>query len=275
MKALRWFALAIGTIASVALFGCGKSGSPVATTDASLDGGVLADGTTGAQALEAVQLAMQTADSSAIAPLWCGAFGFPQGVPRGCDWDAASGSFVCGPDTRRDGLTELRSYQFLDGAGVAQQAYDTLTTASIRFQSHLYGTREHGRWRSIDDTRDLVESGLAGAETTRLWNGTGHSMRQDSVNTSGTAALVTREATTTVTDVSIPSPWRRDSWPLSGTLRTRLVTSSGVDLTSTITFNGTRYVPMVVGDSTYTVDLARGTAHHGRGWGHGGPGGRH
>ncbi len=269
MKALRWFALAIAGVASIALFGCGKGTSLMGSSDTPPD--AVAAGTTGAAALEAVQLALQSADSASVAPLWCGAFGFPQGIPRGCTYDATSGSFVCGPDSRRDGFTDVRSYQFLDAAGAPQSAYDTTTTASIRFQSHLYGTKEHGRWRQIDDTRDLTESGLAGAETTRIWNGTGHSIRRDSLGCADSTSLLTREATTTVTEVVIPAPWRRDSWPLSGTLVTRLLTSTGVDLTSTITFNGTRYVPMVVGDSTYTVDLGRGTAHHGRGRnGHGG-----
>ena len=69
-----------------------------------------------------------------------------------------------------------------------------------------------------------------------------------------------------MTDVVVPVPFAHDSWPLSGSITTHLVTSDGVDLTAVLTFNGTRYADLTVNGMTTTVDLAR--------WLHGGNGGR-
>ena len=126
-------------------------------------------------------MSVDLAAADSLAPLPCGPMGFPMGIPSGCPWDAASGRFVCAQDARPDGLVETHAYQFLDASGVAQGAYDSLLTASIRFDSHLSGTTTHGPKSVVDDVRSLVVSGLAGSETSRTWTGTGASSRQDSV----------------------------------------------------------------------------------------------
>ena len=196
---------------------------------------------------------MQSADSLQHGP--CGAIGFPIRVPpAGCPYDAATSWFTCGPEIGEDGITRTFAYQFLDAGGAPESAYDSVSTASIHVTSHRGGTvTRNGRTSGVEDDRDLTLSGLEGDETTRTWNGAGSSSRRDS--TTGSAR--TASSVTTIADVVVPAPFARDSWPLSGTITTHLVTSDGIDQTSVITFNGTRNVPLTIGGVTVTIDLAR------------------
>lgn len=255
MKGLALKFLTAAALSLLLVSGCGKGTSP--TSLSSLDdpsGSGPADA-----AIDATNRGMQTADSLGHGP--CGAFGIPLLIPSGCPWNPSTSSFVCGPDVGDDGLTSTRSYQFLDANGVPQSAFDSSATASIHFLSHLGGTiTRHGVTTVVDDNRDLTVSGLAGHETTRVWNGTGTSSRHDS----SSAGAVGVHSTTVVEDVTIPAPFARDSWPLSGTITTHLVSTIGTDVLATITFNGTRNVPLTIGDTTITIDLARAC--------HGGPG---
>lgn len=264
-------ALVLLALAAIGLAGCGKGSSLTSSTAAS--GG--STGTTSSvagTAYDAAAITLGAGDS--LAPLPLGPLGFPGRIPSGCAWDAATQSFVCAQEPRRDGLVETRGYQFLDASGAAQGAYDSVTTASIKLDSHLSGTTTHGRWSTVDDVRALVMSGLAGDETTRIWNGTAASSRQDSVlDANGTKVLRTTAATTTVENVVVPKPWQRDSWPTSGTITTHVVSNDGtstIDLTGVLTFNGTALATLVVGGITYTIDLARPPHRPGPG---GGPGG--
>jgi hypothetical protein len=106
-------------------------------------------------------------------------------------------------------------------------------------------------------------SGLAGQETTRTWNGTGsgESSRERHTDDGDREYRVT--GSTTITAVVIPVPRSDDTWPTSGTItRNAKVTIVGGprdgtvrERTVTITFNGTRFVPVKVNDTTFTFDL--------------------
>lgn len=245
---------------SLLVLGCGRVTSP---TGGALTGGAdTGTGNTAAGIAYDAASTMQSSDSLAIAPYGrCDFFGLPAGIPAGCPFDAASQSFVCGPEVLRNGLTETHSYQFLDAGGAPQAAYDSLTTASIQFASHLSGTTTAGRWSTVDDSRALVESGLSGAEATRTWNGTGEAAHQDSLRLrDGSRILVTSAIHTVVTNVVVPVPRRPDAWPLSGTIAAHILANGGgrsVDQTSTLTFNGTQYATLTIGGSTFTIDLER------------------
>ncbi len=248
-----------------ALSGCGKTASPVATSIAPASA---SQGSPGAAALEAIAATMQAGDTLVHGP--CVGFGFPLMIPRGCPYDSVTGTHTCGPETEFDGFTVMRGYQFLDAADNPQEFYDSLTTATIKYSSTVSGTMDWDhRWSQVDDSRELTESGLAGQETTRIFDGTATMSHRDSVSTSdSTRVLRSSTASTTVASVVVPAPFLRDSWPLSGTITTHLTNSDGLDLTSVLTFNGTQYATLAVGDSTYTVDLAghrlRGEGdHHG------------
>jgi len=224
--------------------GCSKSTAPVMDSVSQATATDLASAAMGSD--------MQVADSSFHGG--CNRIGFPIRIPpTGCPFDAGSGWFVC-TETGPGGITRTRQYQFRDASNTPQSAFDDTLTASIEIQSSVTGTtRRNGRTRTVDDHRDLTVTGLAGHETQRTWNGTGSTSHSDS---SG-AGLRTVQSNTTVADVVIPTPFERDSWPLSGTITTHLVTSGGVDVTSVLTFNGTRYASLTVNGVTSTVDLAR------------------
>jgi hypothetical protein len=245
MKQLVRLAPLAAAVSLLLIAGCSKSTAP----------GVMDPGSQATSvdlASAAMASDMQVADSSFHGG--CNGVGFPIRIPpTGCPYDAGTGWFVCS-ETGPGGVTRTRQYQFRDAGGTAQAAFDDTLTATVEIQSSVTGTtRRHGHTRTVDDHRDLTVTGLAGVETTRTWNGTGSSSHSDS---SG-AGLRTVQSNTTVADVIIPAPFRRDSWPLSGTITTHLVTSGGVDVTSVLTFNGTRYASLTVNGVTSTVDLAR------------------
>ena len=183
-------------------------------------------------------------------------FGLPLSIPTGCGYDAGSQSFVCGPNTLPNGLVETHSYQFRDASDAPQSAYDSLTTASIHFASHLSGTTTGLHWSNVDDQHDLVVSGLAGNETSRTWNGTGTSSHQDSIGTK----LIETHINTTITNVVLPLSHSSSSYPLSGTIATHTVVSGGlmpINQTASLAFNGTRYATLTINGMTYTIDLGR------------------
>jgi hypothetical protein len=200
------------------------------------------------------------------------AFGVPTGeIQRtggwqsGCPFDAGTGRFVC-PTQTRENVTVSRSYGFKNAAGQAQSAYDATTTESANFRSTLSGSVARDRWTAtISRERDITESGLAGAETQHTINGIGSSTESRSRHTEGGDRTYTMTTVATYTNVVVPFPRERGAWPVSGTV-TRQVTAvrdgeAGAQTqtrTATLTFNGTRLATLVVGDRTFTVDLATG-----------------
>lgn len=276
MKPLIPLAALAATFVIGGSIGCQTSTSPSSSSDDPSSVSSVAG-----EAVTAANLDMQTADSLRHGP--CGAFGLPLQIPSGCDYDAASLSFLCGPETLPDGLTRSRSYQFLDGAGAAQSAYDASTTASIHFASSLSGTATHeGNTVTVSDSRSLVETGLAGDETTRIFNGGGHAYHQGSfTHRDGQAVTVTDSSSSAIADVVVPSPFERTSWPLSGTITTHFVSSGdgvrpAIDRTSVLTFNGTQFVTLAFDDGTSTTINLAHPPHRGPGrpHGRGGPGQR-
>ena len=213
-------------------------------------------------------------------------FPFMAGEPTGCDYDATTGAHSCPAVDNGHGGTMSRSYTFLDAAGTAQENYDAASTASVHFISAhsrsdtrgSFSSRGHGTW-------DLVESGMAGAESSREWNGSGSGVRELSgVDRAGAAFSFTSTNTETVANVVVPDPWSRTAYPASGTVTRHLVpsnvTGSGhvpTEITSVLTFNGTPIVTLVVNGVGTTIDLSRPPAHPGDqpspGHGPGGPGG--
>ncbi len=199
------------------------------------------------------------------------------------------GRFSC-DSLSREGLTVVRTCTYADSDGVTQDAYDSSTTATVTVHTEISGAFGRGRWSAtMDRMSDLVVSGLAGANTTMIWNG----------SSSGTASRVrqvdsteTREYDMTfsgsITDVVIPVPRTDTSWPLSGIIAREVsVTFVGgprdgttVTRTTTLEFNGTQYATLTVNGETFQVDLARRSCQRdghggGRGDGHGdGPGHR-
>ena len=122
---------------------------------------------------------------------------------------------------------------------------------------------------TVNRDRNLTVSGLAGAETSRTWNGVG--TRDD--HGQRTFNDVQRNYHTTdnvtISNVVVNLPRSSNPWPISGTVTrnisgTASVQKAGVSKsfsvtrTVTITFNGTQDATVTVGNSTYTLDLSTG-----------------
>ena len=193
------------------------------------------------------------------------------GFSGSCTYSSASGRFAC-PDVAKNGLTLTRSAAFTDANGAAQSRYNDTTTASANFQMSVTGVHPtlFGA-DTISRQRNMTATGLVGRETTRTWNGTGS--RSDAgyaADGAWTRSYKTQDATT-IANVVVKLPRREFPWPQSGTI-TRLISGTGtasangasrtftVNRTVTITFNGTRLVPMKIGDVAYVLDLFTGRA---------------
>ena len=188
-----------------------------------------------------------------------------------CVYSSATGRFTC-PDVVKNGLTLSRSAAFTDASGTAMSHYNDTTTATANFQITVSGV--HSTMLGADTIsrkRNMTTTGLLGHETIRTWNGTG--TRSDGGYAQDTAKTRTYHTADTVTlaNVVVKLPRSQNPWPLSGTV-TRQISGTGsvvagtttrtfsVTKTVTITFNGTRLVPMMVGSVAFTLDLYTGKA---------------
>lgn len=180
------------------------------------------------------------------------------------------GHFNCDP-AGRDGLTIVRTCTYEDADGLAQTEYDSNTTATVSVHTEISGAFDRGRWSAtMDRTSDLVVSGLAGANTTMIWNGSGAGT-STKVKTSDSSETRQYDMTFsgTITDVVIPVPRTATSWPLSGIIaRDVTVTFTGgprdgttVTRSTTLEFNGTQYATLTVNGETFQVDLAGRRCH--------------
>jgi hypothetical protein len=198
---------------------------------------------------------------------------------------ADPGSFECGT-VERNGMTVTRTCTFYATDGTAQAAYDAEATESVVMHIEMNGSVDRDEWgsSSVSRVRDIVVTGLAGAETSLTWSGTGSgTMSRIHQTRDGDDVQMDMTSSETATDVIIPVPRTPDGWPLGGTISTSIsVTFTGGprDGTTeqrdvTITFDGTQYATVTVGDETFTVDLAnrQHRGRHGPRRGHG-PGGQ-
>lgn len=193
--------------------------------------------------------------------------GFGEFRPVNCPFNATSGRLVC-PTISFGGITINRSYAFWDAANAVQQAYDGTTTAKANVQTSFVGTRSGDNWSgSVDRGKDLTATGLAGAETSRTWNGTGHDkVNRSRITEGGETRTYNLDCSSTVKDVVVPVPTSATTgprFPTSGTItRSCTVTIVGgtkdgttVQRTVVVTFNGNATATLTIGDKTFTIDL--------------------
>jgi hypothetical protein len=199
-----------------------------------------------------------------------GAFGVPTiGIGRtgewqGCPFDGAR--FTCAP-VARGPFTMTRSYAFKDAAGVAQSAYDAALTASANFVSGMTGAAARDRWSAtVSRQREMTVTGLLGNETQHTINGVGTSSETRSQHSGdGASRSYGMTSTVTYTNIVVPFPRARGTWPLSGSI-TRVVVavregrqgSTTHTRTATVTFDGDETALLVVGDRRFTLDLGTG-----------------
>jgi len=202
---------------------------------------------------------------SGAAPSYTWTFG------TGCTYSASTGRFSCPPMTD-GGLTLNRDYGFFDANQAAQSAYSASTTASANFHVNVAGVHVAAAGAdTVNRDRSLTVSGLAGAETSRTWNGTG--TRNDGGYRQETDVKRNYHTTdaVTVSNVVVNLPRSSNPWPMSGSITRQIsgtasISRSGVSKsfavtrTVAITFNGTQYATVTVGSDTYTLDLSTGVA---------------
>ena len=189
----------------------------------------------------------------------------------GCTLNTATSIFVC-PPTTVNGLTLIRTFEFFNAAGTPVLKFNDSTTASVNLVATEGGVRPSATGAdTISRLRTLTASGLLGHNTTRIWNGTG--FRTDGGYWTDSVAARTYDVTdnTTFTSIVVTLPRTANPYPTSGSI-TRQVAGAGtvtkggvtksitISRTVTITFNGTEFVPMTIGSTSYTLDLATGKA---------------
>jgi hypothetical protein len=158
-----------------------------------------------------------------------------------------------------DGEAQLT---FRDSDGAGQDDYDETTTATTAIELDTDGAvSRSGFALSFTSERDFVLTGMAGAETSRTWAGTGTAAVTSSLHDGERDYQF--DATTTYANVVVPASGSDPRWPTSGTATSAvdLEVIGGpddgktADVTVVVTFNGTANVPLRVGTTDYTLNL--------------------
>lgn len=186
-----------------------------------------------------------------------------------CPYDAGTGRFVCAPVTN-GAMTLVRDFAFADANGGAQSAYDAATTASANFHLAVSGVHTGSAGQdTVSRSRSMTVSGLAGAETSRTWNGTGTRSDGGFRQENGVTRTYHTNDAVTFDNILVSLPRAMHRWPMSGTI-TRHVDGTGsvtradrsrsfsVSKTVTVTFDGTQYAAVSVDGVSYTLDLQTG-----------------
>jgi hypothetical protein len=196
---------------------------------------------------------------------------FSSGPGSNCTLNPVDGRFDCPPVVNDHGVTVTRSLAFFDANGVMMDHFDS-TTASMNVQAILAGIVATANGAdTVNGTRNLTAIGLLGHNTTRIWSGTGASTHGAYWSDSVATRTADVSFSSTFSNIVVQLPRSANPWPISGTI-TRVVTGTGVvtkngktkaitiSRTVVITFNGTEFVPMVVGSENFTLDLGTGVA---------------
>ena len=158
-----------------------------------------------------------------------------------------------------------RTVSFFDEDGDPQDAYNPELTASMVIVVSMSGAVERGDWSaSVERNRTLTVTGLLGQETERIWNGFGdatvtrshHSDENGDRSYNMTADFV-------IEDVVRALPRTEHPWPISGQITRHVVVTivNGPngdvthERTVIITFNGTQFATLLIGDEEFEIDL--------------------
>ncbi len=160
-----------------------------------------------------------------------------------------------------------RVVSFFDADGFEQDAYNPVTTASIRMLIEMSGAVERDGWTAtIARSRDVTVSGLEGEETERTWDGTSSTAvtRSQHTDENGTRTY-DMSGVGTIEAVVRGVPRDVNPWPLSGTI-TRSITvniTNGPngdvtrERTVVVTFNGTQFATLTLDNGeVFEIDLA-------------------
>ena len=157
-----------------------------------------------------------------------------------------------------------KTVDFFDAAGKKQSGYDPETTASMHVVAHLTREVTHTFWSAdIERHRDMTLTGLEGQETERSWNGTSNGEVERSRHPEdGVVRSYDMTSSAVITEVVRGFPRADNPYPKSGSITRTIhavITIDGVeevrDFVTTITFNGTQFVKMIIDGVEYDVDL--------------------
>jgi hypothetical protein len=203
------------------------------------------------------------------------AFGFPS--PSGLGLVEANGPGGGGPG-RPGGhhgiggsLSGTRDVVFYDVDGEVQEAYDALTTVRITATVDVEGEISRSNWSaSIARSRTMEITGLAGENTTRIFNGSGsEDVSRSRVLDNGETRSRDMTGSFTYTDLEVPTPDQEVRYPLSGTITRQMTLTvlNGSDgertrtVDVTITFDGTATAVGTINGESFEIDLTAREGH--------------
>jgi hypothetical protein len=167
-----------------------------------------------------------------------------------------------------DNINFTREVTFYGITGNEQEFFHRDTTEAVNIVAAFEGSRTREDVAiTVNRDRDMTVSGLFGAETERIWNGTGSAAVNRTRHTGDNGDRVYNMSSTSTTDSVVITVPRLETWPLSGTI-TREVTVEvvmGMEDTRTrtrtvvIEFNGTQLAAITIDGETFTFDLATRT----------------
>jgi hypothetical protein len=178
----------------------------------------------------------------------------------GCPFDEASGRHLC-PTVTLEGLTWTRSYALLDADAQPMQHYSPSLTAAIdarwTMDGTVSGTRGDAAWTAtVHHARDYTVSGLAGAETSRTWNGTGTSADTATHTGPNRTRHYGMTGAHTATNVVFALPHAEHPYPQSGTIQRTLSGTATVSGAQQVTRSVTRTVRVTFdGDETARLEV--------------------
>ncbi|MEO6528557.1 MAG: hypothetical protein ABIP93_18210 [Gemmatimonadaceae bacterium] len=157
---------------------------------------------------------------------------FGGGLPCAGTFNAATGRVVCADETR-NGVMISRSAQYLNVAGTAQQAFDTLTTNSVNTQSKVTGTI------TFDRAADSSSSGDRGKDHWGRGRGPGGRLLGDTSTILTASTTINSSSNRTVTGLAQGS-----------TQRTVNGLTAGQETTTGTSSRGSFTTTRAVGDTT-------------------------
>lgn len=163
-----------------------------------------------------------------------------------------------------EGTSVVKSYQFLDASSKAMEKFIRGTTESIHYLVKTDGSEARENYTTASHSlRDVTVSGFLGPN--RIWNGFGSSADTNSYKDELSTRKYTGLSADTLRAVTFVDERATHPYPLSGVAvrvvdYTAVSTGTQVETTTVhrrvvVTFNGTAYVPISLGDYACVLHL--------------------
>jgi len=160
--------------------------------------------------------------------------------------------------------TFTKTINYFDAAGLEQSRYDPGATASMHVSSHVTRDVNHTFWTaSIERQRDMILTGMEGAETEVTWNGTSSGDVERSAHPEADVVRTyDMTSSAVITNVVRGVPRADNPYPKSGVITRTIhavLTIDGVqevrNVVATITFDGDNTATMTVDNESWEINL--------------------